>query len=243
MSGQARNNFNSMPDVASTAMLEKHIPLVKKIARNLLVRLPNCVLLEDLTQAGMIGLIEAYQHFRDDKGASFETYAGIRIRGAMLDEIRKGDWSPRSVHRNSRAILAVMRKIEHTEGRTAKSREIAEGLGISLSEYHQMLQDTHAIQIFSFEDFNSQDGYDTENHRKNYNVPLEYTYQSKFKEALSVQIKTLPEREAFILTLYYDEDKNLKEIGDILGVSESRVSQMHSQAMLRLRSRLEGWRG
>ncbi len=226
-----------------TQMMQKHLPLVKKIAHHLLGRLPPSVLIEDLTQAGLIGLIEAYGHFDDTKGASFETYAGIRVRGAMLDEIRKGDWAPRSVHRNARAIASAIQIVEHQNGRQARDTEIAEQLGLPLVEYHQMLQDSCGVQVCSFEDFNATHDYGDlpENNRK-HNVPLENTHKTRFKEALAQKIRELPEREALVLTLYYDEEMNLKEIGKILGVSESRVSQMHAQATLRLKSQLENWK-
>ena len=226
--------------------LNTHMPLVKKIANHLLARLPACVLFEDLVQAGVIGLIEAYRNFDDTKGASFETYAGIRIKGAILDEIRKGDWSPRSVHRNSRTIAGAVKDVENKHGRAAKDSEVAEKLGVSLSEYHHMILDCSGVHVFSYDDFGG-GGVDDigdmlPQSRKFYNIPLENAAKTKFKESLSAKINVLPKREALVLSLYYKNEMNLKEIGEVLGVSESRVSQMHAQAVGRLKGQMGEWR-
>ena len=136
----------------SYVLVERHAPLVKRIAQHLLARLPSSVLLDDLIQAGMIGLLEASRNFDGSKGASFETYAGIRIRGAMLDEIRRGDWVPRSVHRNSRAIAEAIENVEQTHGRDARDTEVAAEMGVSIADYHAMLQDVSCGKIIGIED-------------------------------------------------------------------------------------------
>lgn len=242
-----KSNLKTVSSQADLANLfEKHLSLVKKIAHHLIARLPSSVLLEDLVQAGLIGLIEAHRNFDDTKGASFETYAGIRIRGSILDEIRKGDWAPRSVHRNSRAIAAIVKSIENENGRAAKDSEVANQMGVSLTEYHRMIQDTSGVHMYSFDDFGPS-GIDDmgdflPQNRKFFNIPLEKVSHTKFKEALSSKIDVLPKREALILALYYDEELNLREIGDLLGVSESRVSQMHAQAVSRLKGQMGAWR-
>jgi RNA polymerase sigma factor for flagellar operon FliA len=218
-----------------------HEPLVKRIAFHLMNRLPPSVQADDLIQAGMIGLIEAAKNFDPDQGASFETYAGIRIRGAMLDEIRRTDWTPRSVHRKAREVAEAVRQIENREGRDARDVEVAEEMGIGLDEYHKILQDATGCRIFSFEDPASlgEEGF-TSTERQS-NQPYENLQKENFKAGLAEAIKGLPERERLVMALYYDEELNLREIGEILGVSESRVCQIHGQSLIRLRARMEDW--
>lgn len=222
-------------------LVERHASLVKRIAHHLMARLPASVLVDDLIQAGMIGLLEAAKNFDGAKGASFETFAGIRIRGAMLDEIRKGDWTPRSVHKNGRAITEAISLVEKETGRDARDAEIAAKMNVSLAEYHQMLGEVNAGKLVGIEDLGvSEDVIATEQNRGS-DSPLEDLMQGAFQKALAHAITTLPEREAIVLSLYYDEELNLREIGEVLDVSESRVSQIHSQAMLKLKSRMKNW--
>jgi RNA polymerase sigma factor for flagellar operon FliA len=225
-------------------LVREHATLVKRIAHHLLGRLPDSVQLDDLIQAGMIGLIEAARKYDGGKGASFETYAGIRIRGSMLDEIRRGDWAPRSVHRNARRISAAIRQVENEKGRDAEDTEVAAVLGISQDEYHSILQDSAGCRLFSFEEVleKSESGFDVFDD-EGLPGPQDGVERESFQLQLAGAIKTLPEREQLVLALYYDEELNLKEIGAVLGVSESRVSQLHSQAAHRLRTRLSGWMG
>jgi RNA polymerase sigma factor for flagellar operon FliA len=219
----------------------EHEQLVKRIAFHLMSRLPASVQVDDLIQAGMIGLIEASRKFDPEQGASFETYAGIRIRGAMLDEIRRTDWTPRSVHRKARDVAEAVRKIENEKGRDARDVEVAEVMGLELNDYHKILQDATGCRIFSFEDPGTigEDGYAQKNEQPN--QPLENLQKSDFKQGLATAIKGLPERERLVMALYYDEELNLREIGEILGVSESRVCQIHGQALIRLRARMGEW--
>lgn len=220
-------------------LVEQYAPLVKRIAYHLLGRLPSSVQVEDLMQAGMIGLLEASRKFDFGKGASFETYAGIRIRGAMLDEVRKGDWAPRSVHRNTRMVSDAMRAVEARLGRDAKDHEVAAELEMSLEEYYTILSDTAGSKLFSFDDLlESGAPADVQGGEE----PASGLQDERFRAALIEAIDTLPERERLLLSLYYDEELNLKEIGAVLGVSESRVSQLHSQCAARLRSKLMSWR-
>lgn len=223
-------------------LVERHAGLVRRIAYHLLARLPDSVLVDDLIQSGMVGLLEATRNFDASKGASFETFAGIRIRGAMLDEIRRGDWVPRSVHRNSRQIADAINTIQRREGRDATDREVAEELEVSLEAYNAMLLDTSNGKILEMDEFESGVDHqiDMNHHQDN---PLDEMTKQRFQTALSQQIKTLPEREALVLSLYYDEELNLKDIGQVLDVSESRVSQIHSQAMHRLRAKMQVWNG
>ncbi|ACJ28322.1 Sigma-70 region 3:Sigma-70 region 2:Sigma-70 region 4 [Shewanella piezotolerans WP3] len=223
-----------------TSIVEQYAPLVKRIAHHLLARLPASVQLDDLLQAGMMGLLEASSKFDGSKGAKFETFAGIRIRGSMLDEIRRGDWVPRSVHRNQRRVAQVIDELEQELGRDARDPEIAERLEMSLDEYYSILNDVSVGKVVGIEDLGV--AVDVVNHEDNHDdVAYESLAEVEFHSALVAAIKLLPERDALVLSLYYDEALNLKEIGAILEVSESRVSQIHSQAMLRLKGKLKHW--
>jgi RNA polymerase sigma factor for flagellar operon FliA len=226
---------------ASTHTIEQHAALVKRIAQHLMGRLPPIVQLDDLIQSGMIGLIEAFKNYDANKGASFETYASIRIRGAMLDEIRKGDWAPRSVHRNTRRISQAVRAIENLTGRDAKDHEVALHLNISLNEYHSLVQDTNGVRVCGFNDIGLNDEMLSEGIAVSEPGPLDGLQRENFRHCLLKGIAGLPEREKLVLALYYEEELNLREVGEVLGVSESRVSQIHSQAMLRLQARLKEW--
>ena len=223
-------------------LVERHAPLVKRIAHHLVARLPASVLVDDLIQAGMIGLLEAAKNFDGSKGASFETFAGIRIRGSMLDEIRKGDWTPRSVHKNSRAITQAISQVEKATGRDARDIDVAERLQVSVQEYHTMLNEVNAGKLVGIEDLGVSEDVLTTDATRGQDSPFENMLQGSFQKALAQAITTLPEREAIVLSLYYDEELNLREIGEVLEVSESRVSQIHSQAMLKLKSKMQSWR-
>jgi RNA polymerase sigma factor for flagellar operon FliA len=227
---------------AQDEVVLRYAPLVKRIAYHLMTRLPPSVQADDLIQAGMIGLIEAARNYDATQGASFETYAGIRIRGSMLDEIRKSDWTPRSLHRKVRQVSEAIRSIERDEGRDARDVEVAKRLGISLEEYHQILQDASGHKVFSLEDLPVGEDSVAEGLSGPTRGPLEAIEMEKFREALADAIDTLPERERLVMSLYYDEELNLREIGAVLGVSESRVCQIHGQAMMRLKSRMADWR-
>jgi len=225
-----------------SALIEQHTVLVKRIAYHLLARLPASVLIDDLIQSGMIGLLEASNNFEHSKGASFETFAGIRIRGAMLDEIRRGDWTPRSVHKNSRMVSDAMKALEAELGRDVTDSEVAEKLDLSLNEYHHILNDVSSGKIIGIDDLGiSEDSIHNEQDITN-DEPYDHIEQIAFKRVLTECISTLPERENLVLSLYYDEELNLREIGQVLDVSESRVSQIHSQAMHRLKARMQSWK-
>lgn len=225
------------------ALIERHALLVKRIGLHLMTRLPSSVQLDDLLQAGMIGLLDAARNYDGSKGASFETYAGIRIRGAMIDEIRRGDWVPRSVHRNTRRISEAIDTVEQLHGRDAKDAEVAEQLGVSLDEYHSMLNEAACGRVVGIEDLGVSDDVlsGEQEDEEDSNKAFSGLAKERFQQALAEGISHLPEREALVLSLYYDEEMNLKEIGQILSVSESRVSQIHSQAMHRLRARMKDW--
>lgn len=217
------------------ALIAQHADLVKKIAFHLLNRLPQSIQLQDLVQSGMVGLMEAARNYRTDKGCSFETFAGFRIRGAMLDDIRKGDWVPRSVYQNSRQISNAIHEVEQRTGREAKPEEIAKVLDVDLNKYYQMLGDTGGCDLFSLDDINIENA-ESINERDN---PASKIQRSEMKNLVKNLIKELPEKEQLVLSLYHNEELNLKDIGSILDVSESRVSQIHSQAIKRLRARIK----
>jgi len=223
------------------AFFEKYSVLVKRIAHHLLGRLPPNVLVDDLIQAGMIGLIEAQQNYDGSKGASFETYAGIRIRGAMLDDIRRGDWVPRSVHKNNREISNAIAELEAILNRDPSDSEVAKHMGLTLEQYHSALTDINCSKLVGIEDLGVSDDVISPNEDSQDNLPFQGVADESFRQALINSIKQLPEREGLVLSLYYDEELNLKEIGEVLGVSESRVSQILSQSMQRLRTKLSAW--
>lgn len=223
--------------------VEDYAYLVKRIAYHMVARMPASVQVDDLIQAGMVGLLEAAQKFQDDKGAGFETYAGIRIRGAIVDEMRRGDWAPRSVHRNSRRINEAIAKIEAQTGSDATDIQVADELEVSLDEYHSMAQDCASTKLFSYEDTFDEEGDElltSEDSRQHQN-PADAAQKQAMKAALTQVISGLKEREQMVLSLYYEQELNLKEIGEVLGVSESRVSQILSQTAMRIRSRMTDW--
>lgn len=222
-------------------LVDDYAPLVKRIAYHLMTRLPPTVQVDDLIQSGMIGLLEAARNYDPSQGASFETYAGIRIRGAMLDEIRKGDWAPRSLHRKVREISKVVAEIEAECGRDARDAEVAERLGMDLNQYYQTLQDASSHKVFSFEDLPSKDEVLSEGLFERIPEPSENVEKELFKKALAQAIASLPERERLVMSLYYKEELNLRETGEVMGVSESRVCQIHSQALIRLKARMAEW--
>jgi RNA polymerase sigma factor for flagellar operon FliA len=223
------------------AVVRQHAELVKRIAYHLAGRLPPQVEVEDLIQAGMIGLIEASQNYATGRGASFETYAGIRIRGAMLDALRKLDWAPRSVHRKARAAAAALREVESTHGREASDGDVASQMGVPLDEYHRIVRDALGCQMLRLND--SEDGEDSTLDRLVDDAPdpLGVALDNSMRQAVIDAIGQLPERERLILSLYYEQELNLKEIGAVLKVTESRVCQLHGQALVRLRARLTEW--
>jgi RNA polymerase sigma factor for flagellar operon FliA len=216
-------------------LVKEHLDLVKRIAWHLAARLPASVDVDDLVQAGVVGLIEAARHYSGDRGASFETYAGIRIRGAMVDELRRGDWAPRSVHRRMRDVSSAIRAIEQESGREARDAEIAEKIGASLTEYHEIVRDATQCQVLSMHAASRDDDDDRDFDAADPNgTPYDAIERAAFMSALTAAIGELPEREKLVMSLYYDDELNLREIGEVLSVTESRVCQLHGQALLPL---------
>jgi RNA polymerase sigma factor for flagellar operon FliA len=230
------------PNRETDAMVMRHAELVKRIAYHLAGRLPASVEVSDLIQAGMLGLLEAAANYTADRGASFETYAGIRIRGAMLDALRKLDWAPRSVHRKARAAAAAMREIEAEFGREARDNEVADKMGVSLNEYHRIAQDAASCRVASLDESNGEEDSLIGRIEDEGADPFLDATEEGFRAALIGAIRELPERERLVMSLYYDDELNLKEIGAVLKVTESRVCQLHGQALVRLKARLAHWR-
>ncbi len=227
---------------SANELVRTHAALVKRIAWHLKGRLPASVELGDLIQAGMIGLLEAAKNYAPGRAANFETFAGIRIRGAMLDALRKTDWTPRSVYRRLRDAMEAMRQIEAETGREAGEAEVAQRMGISASEYSQIMADASRSRVLSLDESDDEDGPGFEVSDEQAGTPASRHEEEGRRVALAEAIEGLPEREKLLMSLYYDEELNLKEIGAVLGVTESRVCQLHGQALTRLRARLRDWR-
>jgi RNA polymerase sigma factor for flagellar operon FliA len=222
-------------------LMTEYAPFVKRIAYHMISRLPSNVQLEDMVQAGMIGLFDALKGYDMSKGASFETYARIRIQGSMIDEVRRCDWTPRSVYKKSRQISEAIRAVEKEQGRDAKDSEVAELLELSLDEYHNLVKDAAGCQLLSYEDIALAGGSNDEYQSGDFNGPYKHIQEENFKCGLAEKISNLPEREKLVISLYYDEEFNLREIGEILGITEGRVCQIHGQALVRLRARMSEW--
>ena len=221
-------------ELSADDLVLRHAPLVKRVAYHLKGRLPDSVQVDDLIQSGMLGLLEAAKNFDCTQGASFETYAGIRIRGAMLDEIRLGDWTPRSVHRKAREMNQAIKKIEDRKLGNASDSEIAEEMGVSLEEFNQILRNASVSKIFSIDDGEVEHDY---NGNMSTKIQPETIYKrEELALALEGVIDDLPERERLVMSFYYEEQMNLREIGEVLGVSESRVSQIHGKALITIRA-------
>jgi RNA polymerase sigma factor for flagellar operon FliA len=241
-----KSNVNAMYTASGISdkeeCLKEYAPLVKRIAHHMMVKLPNSVEVDDIIQAGMIGLLDAASRYDEFRGAQFETYAAQRIRGAMLDELRSADWLPRSMRRDMRRIEAAIHRLQQQFGRAPIESEIAKELGVSLPEYQEMLQDARGAQLIYYEDFHDDDNEDFfERHDfNNDSNPLALLQDERFRAALIQAIDQLPERERLMMALHYEQDLNLREIGEVMEVSESRVCQLHSQAVARLRSILKG---
>ena len=237
--------YNAAGQINKDQLVQRFAPLVKRIAYHLMARLPSSVQVDDLIQNGMMGLLDAINRFEAGMGAQFETYAAQRVRGAMLDGLRENDWLPRSLRRDFRRIEVAIAQLEQQYGRTPGEKELADALGMDLVAYQKMLQDARGHQLISFEDMVEEGEEDfLERHlTDDVSDPSRILEDTNLRKLLVQSIEALPEREKLMMALYYEQDLNLREIGDIMGVTESRVCQLHSQAVARLRSRLFGEAG
>ena len=228
----------------TNALLKQHSPLVRRLAHQMIAKLPANVEIDDLIQVGMIGLHDAMSRFDAAQGVQFETFATQRIRGAMLDELRGNDWMSRGNRRQQREIETAVHKLEQRMGRAPQESEIAKEMGISLQDYQDMLTKVRGTQLVYLEDMSGDEGSDDflDRHVANEEVnPLAMLQDHRMREALVEAIKHLPEREQYVMSMYYEHDMNLKEIAAVLKVTESRVCQLHSQSIARLRVKLREW--
>jgi RNA polymerase sigma factor for flagellar operon FliA len=227
------------------ALLKQYSPLVRRLAHQMIAKLPANVELDDLIQVGMIGLSDALSRFDAAQGVQFETFATQRIRGAMLDELRGNDWMSRGDRRHQRSIEAAVHKLEQRHGRAPSEGEIAREMGLSLSDYQELLGKVRGTQLIYLEDMSGDEGDDDYLDRHvaadSDANPIARLQDQRMREALVEAIKNLPEREQYVMSMYYEHDMNLKEIAAVLGVTESRVCQLHSQSIARLRTRLRAW--
>ncbi|MFM9970338.1 MAG: RNA polymerase sigma factor FliA [Burkholderiales bacterium] len=224
--------------------VEQFSPLVKRIAHQMMVKLPPSVQLGDIMQAGLIGLMDAVGRYEVEQGVQFETYAAQRIRGAMLDELRQNDWMPRSARKTQRQLDAAIARLEQRLGRPPNEREIAKELGVDMEEYGQLVRDAHGQRMLFYDDMADDEGnsdFLDRNLASAGDDPLQQLADERFREALIGAIGNLPEREKLLMGLYYEQELNFKEIAAVLGVTESRVCQLHGQAVARLRTKLHDW--
>ena len=223
-------------------LIRQHVPLVRRIAHHMIAKLPPNVELDDLIQVGMIGLAEALSRFEATQGVQFETFASQRIRGAMLDELREGDWMSRSSRKSQKDIEQALHRLEQRLGRSPFESEIAAELGMALADYQSLLGKVRGTQLVYLEDMthgqDEEEGF-LERHVADAGAdPMAMLRDQRLRSALVAAIKALPEREQHIMGMYYEHDMNLKEIAAVIGVTESRVCQLHSQAIARLRAKM-----
>jgi RNA polymerase sigma factor for flagellar operon FliA len=242
--GRPDTRAHAAPAAAINALLKQHTPLVRRLAHQMIAKLPANVELDDLIQTGMIGLHDAIGRFDASQGVQFETFATQRIRGAMLDELRSGDWMSRGDRKQQRQIEAAIHKLEQQHGRAPAESDIAREMGLSLEEYQGALTKVRGTQLVYLEDMSGDDGDDSylDRHVADESAnPLAMLNDHRMRQALVDAIKLLPEREQYVMSMYYEHDMNLKEIAAVLEVTESRVCQLHSQCIARLRSKLRAW--
>ncbi|MGM0681841.1 MAG: sigma-70 family RNA polymerase sigma factor [Thermodesulfobacteriota bacterium] len=223
----------------------KYLPMIKYIAQRLIARLPPQVTIDDLISSGIIGLINALERFDTSKNVKFKTYAEFRIKGAMLDELRSLDWVPRSIRRKITELEKTYSALEKKLGRPAKDEEVAEEMGLSLDKFYKLLDETKSVSFIDLELLQQKkagpDSFSdlSEDLINTSNDPFSNLALAQIRDLLAQAIEQLPENEKLTVSLYYREQLTMKEIGDVLGYTESRISQMHSKAMYRLRSRLK----
>jgi RNA polymerase sigma factor FliA len=223
------------------ALIQETLPLIKHIAHRVAIRLPSNVEIRDLINAGVLGLMDAIEKFEPERNVKFKTYAEVRIRGAILDSLRDLDWAPRSLRKKSKDLERMYADLSQKLGRPATDEEVSEAMGENIEDFHALVDQLHGLTIGSFE--NLSDSEDSENYINYYpddgsNDPYVKFESNELTRLLAEAIEELPEKERLVLSLYYFEEFTMKEIGALLGVNESRVSQLHTKATLRLRGKL-----
>lgn len=223
------------------ALIRQYSPLVRRLAHHMMAKLPPSVEVDDLIQVGLIGLSEALNRFEASQGVQFETFATQRIRGAMIDELRENDWMSRGSRKSQKDIEIALRRLEHRLGRSPSESEIAADMGMSLADYQTLLDKVQGTQLVYLEDMAGGEGEDSflDRHMVDTEAdPMEMLRDQRIRKSLVEAIKNLPEREQYIMSMYYEKDMNLKEIAAVLGITESRVCQLHSQSIARLRAKM-----
>lgn len=235
---------NVQPNPGRDELILEHLPQIKYIAQRISAKLPSHVELNDLVSAGILGLLDAIEKFDPTRGVKFKTYAELRIKGAILDSLRNLDWAPRSLRKKSKDLERVYRELEQRLGRPASDKEVCEAMEISLEEFYELVDQIKGLNLGSFQELASQE------EDKNSEPLVKYVpdmpqmdpffvfHKSEIQNILSTAIDTLPKKERLVVSLYYFDELTMKEIGKVLGVNESRVSQLHTKAMLRLRTKL-----
>jgi RNA polymerase sigma factor for flagellar operon FliA len=240
--------YTAQGTIEKSHLLAQHQPMVRRIALQMIAKLPASVELDDLIQAGMIGLLDASNRYEDNRGAQFETFVSQRIRGAMLDELRASDWGSRGLRASARKVEQAIQALEHRLGRAPNEGEIAKEMKMTLEAYQGLLQEVQGCQLLYVEDFSQGESessfldahaQEARSGRGSSDDPLAQLLESGFRQQLIDAIGSLPERDQLLLNLYYEEELNLREIGAVLEVSQSRVCQLHSQAISRLRAKLK----
>jgi len=244
---ELKESNSEVPPTLKEQIVLEHTPLIRYIVNRIAVRLPSHIDLDDLHNTGVIGLMDAIEKYDPDKNCKFKTYAEFRIKGAILDQLRSLDWVPRSVRQKSRRLERAYGEVEQRLGRSASEEEVADSMGLQLDKFHELLNQVRGISLVNLEEIrgSSPDGDRSgtfadiveDVHSEN---PFASLKLQEMKEIIGDTIATLPEKERLVVSLYYYEDLNMKEIGSILGITESRVCQIHTKAVLRLRSKLKG---
>ena len=225
-----------------SAMIKQYQPLVRRLAHYMMAKLPASVEVDDLIQVGLIGLADALSRYEASQGVQFETFATQRIRGAMLDELRGNDWMSRGSRKSQKEIETTMRRLEHRLGRSPIESEIAAEMGMTLVDYQSLLGKVRGTQLVYLEDMSrngEEDDSFLDRHVGDSEAdPMNMLRDHRLRESLVAAIKGLPEREQYIMSMYYEKDMNLKEIAAVLDVTESRICQLHSQSIARLRAKM-----
>ncbi len=229
------------------AVIVEYSPMVKYVANRIALRLPPHIEVEDLISVGVMGLIDAIEKYDPARGAKFKTYAEFRVRGAILDELRSMDWVPRSIRQKASQIDAVIQKLQAKFGRPPEDEEVAKELGISLDQFFDTLNETRSMPVLSLDDLNivketggQQSLLDCLAGKVDADPQVQFRL-NELKEVIAKTIDTLPEKERLVISLYYYKELTMSEIGVVLNVTESRVSQIHSKTMFRLRTKLKAF--